>query len=159
MHGTSSPFPSSLEAQNFLRQSQRKNLQSPVDSEAEFQLEPSSSGEALELLLGAGLDRVQAATEPPGWNGINHRARGPLLKVAAGIRDPPRDRQRNKAATSQLRVASSSVQCWRHWLSSERDWTPSQQGSRAETPRVRRLAGRHKRRSPAETGNMGAFSW
>ena len=32
-----------------------------MDSEAEFQLQPSSSAEALELLLGAGLDRVQAA--------------------------------------------------------------------------------------------------
>ena len=32
-----------------------------MDSEAEFQIQPSSSGEALELLLGAGLDRVQAA--------------------------------------------------------------------------------------------------
>ena len=32
-----------------------------MDSEAEFQLQPSSSVEALELLLGAGLDRVQAA--------------------------------------------------------------------------------------------------
>ena len=32
-----------------------------IDSEAGFQLQPSSSVEALELLLGAGLDRVRAA--------------------------------------------------------------------------------------------------
>ena len=32
-----------------------------MDSEAEFQLQPSSSVEALTLLLGAGLDRVQVA--------------------------------------------------------------------------------------------------
>ena len=31
-----------------------------MDAEAEFQLQPSSSAEALELLLGAGLDRVRA---------------------------------------------------------------------------------------------------
>ena len=49
------------EVQKFHRQSQQKNLQLPMDSDAEFQLQPSSSMEALELLLGAGLDRVQAA--------------------------------------------------------------------------------------------------
>ena len=38
-----------------------KNLKLLVDSEAELQLQPSSSREALELFLGAGLDRVQAA--------------------------------------------------------------------------------------------------
>ena len=32
-----------------------------MDSEAEFQIQLSSSGEAVELLLGAGLDRVQAS--------------------------------------------------------------------------------------------------
>ena len=53
-------FSSSLEAKTSLRQSQRKNLQLPMDSKAEFQLQPSSSGEALDMLLGAGLNRVQA---------------------------------------------------------------------------------------------------
>ena len=32
-----------------------------MDSEAKFQIQPSSSEETLELLLGAGLDRVQAS--------------------------------------------------------------------------------------------------
>ena len=38
-------------------------------SEAEFQLQPSSSGEALELLLGARLDRVQATNLLAGSSG------------------------------------------------------------------------------------------
>ena len=37
-----------------------KILQLPMDSETEFQLQSSPSGEVLELLLGAGLDRVKA---------------------------------------------------------------------------------------------------
>ena len=40
-----------------------------MDFEAEFQLQPSSSGEALELLLGAGLVRVQAANLLAGSSG------------------------------------------------------------------------------------------
>ena len=40
-----------------------------MDSEAEFQLQPSSSREALELLLGAGLDRVQATNLLAGSSG------------------------------------------------------------------------------------------
>ena len=40
-----------------------------MDSETEFQLQPSSSGEALELLLGAGLDRVQATNLLAGSSG------------------------------------------------------------------------------------------
>ena len=100
-------------------------------------------GEALELLLGAGLDRVQATN---------------LLAGSSGQRPTSQDGgadQRNKAATSRLRIASSNAQCWRHWLSSGRDWTPSQRGSRAATPRVRCLEERHKRRSPAVTGVTG----
>ena len=56
------------------------------------------------------------------------------------------------------RVASSNVQYWRHWLSLGRDWIPSQQGSRAATPQVRRLEGHHKCRSPAETGVRGTWT-
>ena len=77
-----------------------------MDSEAEFQLQPSSSVEALELLLGAGLDRVQ---QPTSCLEQTHRPRGPLLKIMAGIRDPPRDRQWSKATTSRLRITSSSI--------------------------------------------------
>ena len=57
------------------------------------------------------------------------------------------------------RIASSIVQCWRHWLCSGRDWTPFHRGSRAAIPRVRRLAGaRHERRSQAETGVRGTWT-
>ena len=54
------------------------------------------------------------------WLERNHWARGPLLKIAAGIRDLPRDRQREQGS-HQL---AQDSQCW---LSLGRDWTPSQQ--------------------------------
>jgi len=86
-----------------------------------------------------------------------HWARGPLLKIVAGIRDPPRNRQWSKATTSRLRVASLSVPCWRRWPSLGRDCTPSQRGSRAATPRVRRPVRCNECRSPAETGLTGTW--
>ena len=94
---------------NIPGRSRQKNLQLPMDSEAKFQLQPSSSVEALELLLGAGLDRVQELTS---CLEQTHRTRGPLLKIVAWIRDPSHDRQRNKATTSWRRVASLKVRCW-----------------------------------------------
>ena len=62
-------FYSSLEAKNFSATESAKNLQLPMDSEAEFQLQPSSSREALELLLEAGLDRAQVTNLLAGSSG------------------------------------------------------------------------------------------
>ena len=44
-----------------------------MDSKAKFQLQPSSSVEALELLLGAGLDRVQGANLLSGADSLGQR--------------------------------------------------------------------------------------
>ena len=52
-----------------------------MDSEAEFQLQPSSSVEALELLLGAGLDRVQAANL---LSGTDSSGQGPSSQDRGG---------------------------------------------------------------------------
>lgn len=52
-----------------------------MDSEAEFQLQPSSSVEALELLLGAGLDRVQAANL---LSGADSSGQGPSSQDRGG---------------------------------------------------------------------------
>ena len=63
---------SSSEAKHF-SDSQQKILLLLMDSKAEFQLQPSSSAEAVELLLGAGLDRVQAANLLSGANSSGQR--------------------------------------------------------------------------------------
>ena len=61
-----------------------------MDSETEFQLQPSSSGEALELLLGAGLDRVQATN---------------LLAGSSGQRPTSQDRDADLVSRARLSYA------------------------------------------------------
>ena len=77
-------FPSSLIAQYI--SDMTESAKELLDTETKFQLQPSSSTEALEMLIGAGLDRVQ----------VNNLLTGVELRTRPevhGTRMPPSNRK------------------------------------------------------------------
>ena len=102
-----------------------------MDAKTKFQLQPSSFMEAIEMLIGTGLDRVHTTNLLSGTEPVGRR---PTVKNAAWIRDPPHDWWRTKAPTCQHKVvANLCARCWKLWPSLENNWTPSQQESRVVT--------------------------